>query len=65
MTRYWALLALTVLMLGTVQAEEDVLPGLKPGTVAPALETKEWVTADGKAPDMKGKVLLIDFWFAA
>ncbi len=65
MARYLALLALTVLLLGAVRAEEDELPGLKPGTAAPALETKEWVTADGKAPDLTGKVLLIDFWFAA
>jgi len=65
MARYWALLALTVLLAGAVRAEEEELPGLKPGEVAPAVESKEWLTADGKAPDMKGKVLLIDFWFAA
>jgi hypothetical protein len=65
MQRYWALIALTVLIAGAVRGEEDLLPGLKPGTEAPAMESKAWVTADGKAPEMKGKVLLIDFWFAA
>lgn len=64
MARHWALLALTVLLAGAARGEEDELPGLKPGTAAPALESTAWVTADGKAPDLKGKVQLIDFWFA-
>ena len=38
--------------------------GLAVGAFAPPLNGKAWVTQDGKAPDMKNKVLLIDFWFA-
>lgn len=64
MARYWALLALAVLLSGAVRGEEDELPGLKPGTEAPPLESTTWVTAESKAPDLKGKVVLVDFWFA-
>jgi hypothetical protein len=38
--------------------------GLAVGAYAPPLNGSAWVTEDGKAPDMKNKVLLIDFWFA-
>ncbi len=38
--------------------------GLAVGTFAPPLNGSTWVSKDGKAPDMKNKVLLIDFWFA-
>ena len=37
--------------------------GIPVGSVAPALEGSAWASDDGKAPEMKGKVLLIDFWF--
>jgi peroxiredoxin len=54
-----------VLSVGlAVQAAEEDIPGLASGTVAPKLEGSVWVTKDGKAPELKGKVYLIDFWFA-
>lgn len=34
------------------------------GEVAPAIEGSKWYTKDGKAPDLKGKVHVIEFWFA-
>ena len=54
-----ALVALGFLLYGTALAGE-----IPVGTVAPALEGKTWVTADGKAPDVRGKVQLVHFWFA-
>ncbi|HEY3322459.1 MAG TPA: hypothetical protein VGP72_18495 [Planctomycetota bacterium] len=33
------------------------------GSVAPPLNGSAWVTSDGKAPDLRGKVLLVYFWF--
>jgi thiol-disulfide isomerase/thioredoxin len=59
--RHIVLLALLI-GCGVYAAEEDV-PGLASGTVAPKLEGSVWVTKDGKAPELKGKVYLIDFWF--
>ena len=32
------------------------------GTVAAALKGKKWFTPDGKAPDLKNKVYLVEFW---
>ena len=32
------------------------------GTVASPFKGKTWFTADGKAPDVKNKVCLVDFW---
>jgi len=40
------------------------VPGIKVGEIAPALEGK-WLTKDGKTPELKGKVYLLDFWFEA
>ena len=57
-----ALLSLAFLLASAACAEEA--PGLAVGTAAPALEGKTWNSKDGKAPDLKGKVHLIDFWFA-
>jgi beta-lactamase regulating signal transducer with metallopeptidase domain/thiol-disulfide isomerase/thioredoxin/protocatechuate 3,4-dioxygenase beta subunit len=39
-------------------------PVLKIGQDAPALKAAAWLTADGKseAPDLKNKVVLLDFW---
>lgn len=39
--------------------------GLSAGTAAPALEGKTWVTANGQAPDLAGKVHVVEFWFAS
>lgn len=49
-------------MIGGVAAAKEA-PGLKVGATAPAIKGKTWFTKDGKAPDLKGKVYLIDFWF--
>lgn len=43
---------------------EDADPTVKVGEVAPPIEGKVWVTPDGKNPDLKSKVYLVDFWFA-
>ncbi len=37
--------------------------GVKVGSLAPRLTGKTWFTADGKEPDLKGKVYFLDFWF--
>ena len=37
---------------------------IKVGSAALPLEGSVWVTADGKEPDMRGRVHLIEFWFA-
>jgi len=37
-------------------------PGIPVGSPAQNLEGK-WITSDGKEPDLKGKVYLVDFWF--
>jgi hypothetical protein len=55
--------ALALLLCGMALAKEEA-PGLAVGTAAPALAGAAWVTADGKAPEVKGTVHLVDFWFA-
>ncbi|MCY3018669.1 MAG: hypothetical protein NTW87_06525 [Planctomycetota bacterium] len=57
-----AVLVLAFLLSGAALAKEA--PGIPVGTAAPALEGKAWVTADGKAPELQGKVYLVHFWFA-
>jgi hypothetical protein len=57
-----AVLALALFFSGAVLAAEE--PGIAIGAAAPALEGKTWVTADGKAPELQGKVQLVHFWFA-
>lgn len=32
------------------------------GTLAPELKGKSWLTADGKAPDLKNKAFVLEFW---
>jgi hypothetical protein len=59
--RHGVALSLAFLIGGVAAAKEA--PGLKVGTVAPELKGKTWFTKDGKAPDLKGKAYLIDFWF--
>jgi hypothetical protein len=66
--RTCARLALAVLLLvplASRAAEEEELEvsGMKIGTLVPELSGAEWVSADGKAPDLKGKVYVVDFWF--
>ena len=53
--------AAACLMALPVLAKEG---GLAVGAFAPPLNGAKWVSADGKAPDMKNKVILMDFWFA-
>jgi len=59
-----ALTLLGVALSGALLAGEREAPGIAVGTAAPALEGKTWLTPDGKAPDVTGKVYLVDFWFA-
>jgi peroxiredoxin len=42
----------------------SILPVVQVGQPAPALKPVSWLTASGKceAPDLKGKVVLVDFW---
>jgi thiol-disulfide isomerase/thioredoxin len=42
----------------------SILPVLKVGQVAPPIAAAEWLSASGKttAPELPGKVVLIDFW---
>ena len=56
-----ALLVLGFVLSATVLAKEA--PGIAVGAAAPALEGAAWVSADGKAPDVQGKVYLVDFYF--
>ena len=44
--------------------QRSILPVIKEGQPAPALNPVAWLTAAGKcdAPDLKGKVVLVDFW---
>jgi hypothetical protein len=58
-------LALTLLALayGTSTWAGEA-PGIAVGAAAPALQGKVWFSADGKAPDLAGKVYLVSFWFA-
>lgn len=57
--RWCAPLAVAMLLVGVAGAR--AADGATVGEAAPALEGK-WVSADGKAPDLKGKVVLIDFY---
>jgi len=57
-----AVLVLAFMLSGAALAKEA--PGIAVGTAAPALEGAAWVTPDSKAPEVTGKVHLIDFWFA-
>jgi hypothetical protein len=58
--RAGAPVALALALSGWAQAGES---GLAVGTEAPALSGKAWITADGNAPVMKDKVVLLHFWF--
>lgn len=65
--RNCATVALAVLLLtplaGRAVEEELEVSSLKIGEAVPALTGEAWVGADGKAPDLKGKVHVVDFWF--
>ena len=53
-------LALGVLLSSLACAAD----GPTAGADAPGLEGKSWVSPTGGAPDLKGKVHAIEFWFA-
>lgn len=55
------LLAAPLLLAASAMGRDS---GLKVGAHAPPLDGAAWVTDDGKQPDMKDKVLLLEFWFA-
>ncbi len=54
--------ALSLLLSGCVFSAEA--PGVAVGAAAPAIEGKKWFTSSGTAPEYKGKVYLVEFWFA-
>ena len=58
--RQLVLVAFAMLALGVLAEDDD---GIPVGAVAPAVKGAAWVTEDGKIPELKGKVYLIDFWF--
>ena len=39
-------------------------PGTGVGNEAPPITGGKWITYSGKAPELDGKVRLVDFWFA-
>jgi len=61
--RSCAIVALAMCLCGTLLAEEDEAPGIAVGTAAPALTGTAWVSDTG-APELQGKVYVVDFWFA-
>ena len=61
MSKLYSILAIATLLCSVAFAEDEA-PGLAVGKTAPPLDGAVWVTADGKAPDLKAKVLLLDFW---
>ena len=61
--RFIPLLALVfILPVGAIA--QEVMGGIAIGATAPELKGGKWLTADGKDPELKGKVHFIDFWFA-
>ena len=57
-----AVLVLAFVLSGVAFAGEA--QGITVGSSVPALEGKTWLTADGKGPELQGKVYLVHFWFA-
>jgi hypothetical protein len=60
-----ALAAVVLTLSFAARAEgtaEEEITGIKVGAKAPELTGGKWLTADGKAPELAGKVYLIDFW---
>lgn len=55
------LLALALVLAGCGLGAADAVAV---GSAAPAIEGKKWFTATGAAPDYKGKVHVVEFWFA-
>ena len=64
--RYMLAVAVAILAMSfAVRAEgtaEEEITGIKVGARAPELAGGKWLTADGKAPDVAGKVYIVDFW---
>ena len=58
-------LAVAGLFFGSAwaQEEEEEVSGVPVGEKAPPLKGEAWITKSGKAPDLKKKVYLVDFWF--
>jgi len=63
MSRRIAPLALVLLLASGCATSAE--KGINVGDAAPAVEGKTWVAKDGKAPETKGKVHVVEFWFAA
>ncbi len=57
-----AMLAAFGLVFSLTAAAQEA-PGIAVGAQAPEMKGGEWVSKDGKAPDLKGKAYLADFWF--
>ena len=60
-------LAVAVLGLaasGALPGAEMEVQGIPVGVEAPPIDGTAWFTADGKAPELAGKVYLVHFWFA-
>ena len=64
----WTVLILTVAVVSApsaIWASEPDSQGLEIGERAPAIRGSEWVSGSGLAPELKNKVVLVDFWYAA
>jgi hypothetical protein len=65
MRHTWAVAAVIFAMSFTARAEgtaEEEITGIKVGAKAPELAGGKWLTTGGKAPDVSGKVYIVDFW---
>lgn len=60
--RSLALFALALLLAG---CGLDAADGVAVGSAEPAIEGKTWFSSTGAAPEYKGKVHVVEFWFAA
>jgi thiol-disulfide isomerase/thioredoxin len=59
-----ALLAFSGLSVCAAEFNTALSDGLEIGDRAPAIQGSEWVGSGGRAPDLKNKVVLVDFWYA-
>ena len=60
------MMALALAAVSTVAAAADLnFDTLEVGDLAPAVRGSEWVGAGSRAPELKNKVVLLDFWYSS
>lgn len=63
--RFAVMLVLSATFFASVKAADPMYgDGPQVGDSVPAIKGAAWVSDDGRAPEMKDKVVLIDFYFA-